>query len=294
MITKRDLANIESLFYLSAIHHHAGKRKASEALGISVDTFNKYIDNFENETGYNLLTTNSRGCTLTAEGRAMIKKVDAIKAILDGIYASGKISNPEELKGKVTFCTTIGVNAYFMPHDLSEFFDIYPQIHLVSNSANEASEIQSMDFDVGITYDELPGNDVVVVYSKTVNCGLFASSEYLAKYGYPANVKDLQENHRIINKLNSESYIKPWKEIIKQAKYISYTTNNTFSVVESVKRGVGISMIPMGFTREGLVCLDNIACNSTFTFYLFARRNTKDIPRVRAVIDFYKGLMDRM
>lgn len=283
---------MESLFLLAAIEKYEGKRKASMALSTSVDTINKYIENFEEELGSKLLSTSSRGSMLTSTGLKLIKKVNKIKEILDSIYS--EVPTSDDVGGDVRVCTTLGINAYFMPNDLGAFFDEFPNIHLITGTFNKPSELKDVEYDIGITYDELPSNDVVLIHTTEVECGLFASSEYLAQYGYPKDVNDMLENYRIVNREGSQSYIKEWKEMIKRAKHICYTSNNNFSIVEVIKKGAGIGLIPMGFTKEGLVCLDNIKCDVKYKFYLFAKRASKDIPRVRNVIDYYRDLLNRM
>ena len=74
MISKKDIANLESILLLRAVEQHAGKRKASEALNTSVDTINKYLDNLEQELGVKLLSTSSRGSNLTNVARRIADK----------------------------------------------------------------------------------------------------------------------------------------------------------------------------------------------------------------------------
>ena len=52
--------------------------------------------------------------------------------------------------------------------------------------------------------------------------------------------------------------------------------------------------MPMRFAKEGFVCLDNLKCEKSPTIYLVAHKKSKDISRVRAVINFYKKLIDEM
>lgn len=99
MISKKDIANLESILLLRAVEQHAGKRKASEALNTSVDTINKYLDNLEQELGVKLLSTSSRGSNLTNVARRIADKAGKVKEILDDIY-SIRHEN-KEVKGEV-------------------------------------------------------------------------------------------------------------------------------------------------------------------------------------------------
>ena len=82
MISKKDMANLESVLLLRAVEQHSGKRKASEALGTSVDTINKYLDNLGHDLGVKLLSTSGRGSNLTNVARRIADKAGRIKEIL--------------------------------------------------------------------------------------------------------------------------------------------------------------------------------------------------------------------
>lgn len=56
---------IDAFYMVAAIHKHGGKRKAAEAMGLSVDTLNKYVEELEGELGIRLLIINRKGCSLT-------------------------------------------------------------------------------------------------------------------------------------------------------------------------------------------------------------------------------------
>ena len=75
---------------------------------------------------------------------------------------------------------------------------------------------------------------------------------------------------------------------------VSSGTTSHNSLVALVHAGLGIAVLPLFYKREGLVCLDNLSCESSLKFYLCAHKNVKDIPRVRAVINFYTAMLDKI
>lgn len=294
MFNKKDLMNLESLFMLSAIAQHKGKRKASNAFNTSVDTINKYIDSLEQDLGIKLLTSNGRGSVLTPPGHHLLESARKIKGILSDIY---NITPPNgELKGEVR----VGVNIRANPNlflnnskdNLGDFYDMYPDINIASVTTNDIPNMNEQSLDVGLAYDVPVNNDVVVINHVWVKHGLFASPEYLVKYGYPVDMDDLLENHRILTFSEAAIRMKGWKELLKRAKHICYTSNNGFAVIEGVRKGVGITQLPLNMKDEGLVCLDNLDYNVGIDFYPFAHKKRKDIPRVRAVINYYRAMLD--
>lgn len=279
---------------LSAIAQHKGKRKASHAFNTSVDTINKYIDSLEQDLGIKLLTSNGRGSVLTPPGYHLLESARKIRGILNDIY---NVTPPSsELKGEVR----VGVNIRANPNlflnnsrdNLGDFFDMHPDISITSVTTFDVPNMNELSLDVGLAYDVPVNNDVVVINQVWVKHGLFASPEYLASYGYPVDMEDMLENHRILTYNETTVRMKGWRDMLKHTKHICYTSNNSFALIDAVRKGVGIALLPLHMKDEGLVCLDNLDCNFGIDFYLFAHKKKKDIPRVRAVINYYRNMLD--
>lgn len=280
MITKRDINTIESLLLFMAVTQHSNKRKASEALNTSVDTINKYIDNLEQDLSLKLLYSDSRGTNLTENGRKILASAEQITDIIHSMY-SATIENTDALSdcsGKVRVAMSLGINANLRPGYVRDFFDRYPDISVISTVTPEAPKLDDMTYDIALTNRKPTSPNVVVIREIKVEYGFFASPEYLDAHGYPIDFDEMIAAHRILTTADS-------------ADYISGSHN---SLVALVHAGLGIAALPLFYKREGLVCLDNLFCESSLKFYLCAHKNVKDIPRVRAVINFYTAMLDKI
>ena len=60
--------------------------------------------------------------------------------------------------------------------------------------------------------------------------------------------------------------------------------------------GGGIGVMPYYFNKieKNLICLDNIECKITNTLYLTSPKNRKDVPKVKAIINYYKDLISNL
>lgn len=294
MATKKDMMNVESLFILSTIAKSSGKRQASKEYSISVDTINKYIENLETELGYKVLASNGRGSVITTRAFGLLEKVAKIENILNDIYSS--TDDKKDVTGVVHIGMPLMVSSNLLPKDLASFFDRYPEIRLISMSVldNASTESRISNVDIAIVTDIPSNSDLVVLFSKKIECGFFASPEYLSRYGYPLDLDDMIKNHRLVYKVDSSHSIPMWNNVIKKARYMCYGSNSTFALSEVIRYGGGIGIMPLRFKDEGLVCLDNIKCDTNVNFHLVAHKNTKDIPRIRTVINYYKDLLSAM
>ena len=293
-MNKKDVMNIEGLFILSAIARNSGKRQASKEYNTSVDTINKYIDNLENELGFKVLASNGRGSVLTPRAEGLVKKVDQISEILKSIYASSVDRN--DVAGEVRVGTSFMISSNLSLRNISDFADKYPNIVLsfITSGPGESNESIISNFDIALTAIEPTNSELVIIDSKKINCGFFASRDYLSHYGYPVDLEDMLQNYRILHKEGLEKHISVWADVIKRAKKVCYTSNSPFLLIDALRQGLGISVLPLRLKEEGLVCLDNIRCESCVTVYLVAHKNTKDMPRIRAVLNYYKDLLAEM
>lgn len=288
--------HLESLLYLLAVTEYSGKRKASEALSSSVDTINKYIDSLEKDLSQKLLYSDGRGCNLTEKGRKLTERAKQIKEILKDIYKKTEEIHAEnaELIGDVHLGIAANVNSNLFVKDLKGFFERYPEIKLTQTVTLGSPRLDDMVYDIGISNEKPLSSDVVVMAHKEVNTGFFASPSYLDKHGYPLNFDDMLQNHVLVCRPSCTTCDKNCKGLLKKAKYVSFRSNSPYALHDCVEDGMGISLLPLCYKNSGLVCLDNIHSASKINYYLFSHKNVKDIPRVRAVINFYKNIIDEM
>ncbi len=289
---KKNFISLQALLILSEIDKCGGLNKTADNLGISLDTIKKYIASLESELGYELLICNGRGTSLTIRSKNLIKHAQSIEKIFNTIYMTENLD--KNLKGDVLVSMPLSVSTNLFPQNIDNFFEQYPDINLITRTYMDNSDFSTMDADIGMTFIPPANDNAVILYQKKVECGYFAAPEYLAKHGYPKDFKDMLENHWIVTRVQLQNFLSEWKNVVKTAKHIRYVTNSTFAATEIVRNGGGIAIMPLRFSKEGLVCLDNFKCEKSPTIYLVASQKSKDIPRVRTVINFYKKLMDNM
>lgn len=291
MATKKDIMNLESMFMLAEIERSSGKRQASKQYNVSVDTLNKYLDNLESELGFKLLSSSGRGSVLTPRAEELMAKISQIEAVLHEIYSLK--SDRKDISGEVVIGMPLIVSSNLQPLDMPSFFDRYPGIRFKSQISldSETTEARISNVDIAIVAVKPTNPDLVIVASKEIECGLFASPEYLSRYGYPLDIEDMLKNHRIVHKIGMETWIPEWNNMVKKTHCISYISSSPYTQIEAVRNSGGISVLPLRYKEEGLVCLDNIKLETTLTFYLVAHKQSKDIPKIRAVLDYYKELI---
>ncbi len=290
MISKKDIAKLDGLLYLYALSKTSSKREVADKLGTSVDTVNKYLADLEAEMNTFLLVSNGRGTVITPEGERLLDMAgDIVKSLRSlGDFAENAVS----YKGIVRLGMPDSIADYLGSDKLFEFFEKYPGIHVENRVGAKLPDMNALEADICLDYEPPSDSDLVLIRSKSVPCGLFASGKYLDKYGYPKNMEDLLENHRICDKFNHELYVDGWKDILDRAKHVIYRTNSIFSHRSVLEKGSGIGICPLAYGRENLVPVLKKEFGFDVRIYMMAHKDTKDMPRIRVVLDYLKDTLD--
>ncbi len=291
MLNKKDLANLEGLFMLYAVKTNDGKVMAAKNMNTSIDTLNKYIDILERELGSPLITVNDRRCSLTDFGE---KAFSIAEQIINNLKQVSYLKEREKaVKGEVRIACDRCIKNILSFNCLENFLNKYSDISLSIDACDSLQNIKENKYDLYLSYN-LPSNkNLVVLSSKDSPCGFFSSSEYLTHHSAPKNLEDILLHHRLI--LN-----RCWLEHIQnQINYSFYPakglclTNSHLIVSDIVNANGGIGILPLKLAQKfpNLVFLSQIDCNLCAKAYLISHKETKDIPRIRVVIDYYKNLL---
>lgn len=290
----KDINLLQAICYLQIIEKYAGKKQAAQRFGVSIDTLNKYIDNLEQELGYKVLSSNVRGSFLTPRGKELLKKSAIIESVLDDVKSNAE--EGKEIAGEVRVAiSSIAASALFSK-DLVSFQEQYPQIKLLHLIRNEDGQnaVPFSDVDIAISLSLPTDSDSVVICSKKIEFGFFAAPQYISKYGCPQNMEDLIANHQIVNKIGYEKYIEGWADVLKKAKSNNFATNVSYYMYEVLKNGLGIGIMPLRFKQEGMFYLEHLPCESNISLHLITHLGCKDIPKNRAVLNYYKDLLQEL
>lgn len=289
MITKKEIAKLEGLAYLYAVSKAKSKKEVAEKLGTSVDTVTKYIAELEAELKTRFLMSNGRGTVITPEGRRILGVADdIIKAIRSlGDYEE----NAMAYRGIVRLGLTDSISEYLQVENLSGFLQKYPDIHVEAYIGNNLPDMNSLEIDICVAYEVPDGDNLVVVASHELKCGLFASPEYLKNYGHPKNMEDLTKNHRLCYKTYGKVYLNGWKDILEKAEHVVYQTNSVHSLRGAMEAGICIGICPFSYRSKNLIHLSNLNFEFNLPIYLIAHKDTKDMPRIRVMIDYIRDLM---
>jgi DNA-binding transcriptional LysR family regulator len=171
---------------------------AAEALGVHRATVNRHVETLEGTFGAALFQRHARGYTLTDTGHDMLEvagRADEMFADLAG-RSRGKAG---QLSGALVVTALAGVAPLVMPA-IRRFHRDHPQIRLKFVAGAQLARLEHGEAHVAIRAGQRPEvPDYVVTPFRRLRFGLYASQEYVARYGRPD--ADRLEGHPFVGAL---------------------------------------------------------------------------------------------
>ena len=288
---KRSILRIRELLCLSEAIKYGSISKAAQKNNMKQANLSYQIKMLEDELGENLLERVYNGVRISEAGR----DVYALACDLENIINKSRNLNIKAFKvsGDIRLWTSDGLGIGYISDCFSEFYTKYPKVNIEVFCSLDMPKPEQ--FDMAVLYEKPKDTSLKIIAEYNLKFGIFASKFYLSQFGFPKNIKEIQENHRICTKLNYANIWEKWENVIKNAKNISASTNSSAMLLHLIKDGIGIGILPIGIASNdsSLVrVLNKFTLNHKC--WLVVREEVKDIDKIKALTSFIKGASDKL
>ena len=288
---KRSILRIRELLCLSEAIKYGSISKAAQKNNMKQANLSYQIKMLEDELGENLLERVYNGVRISEAGR----DVYALACDLENIINKSRNLNIKAFKvsGDIRLWTSDGLGISYISDCFSEFYTKYPKVNIEVFCSLDMPKPEQ--FDMAVLYEKPKDTSLKIIAEYNLKFGIFASKFYLSQFGFPKNIKEIQENHRICTKLNYANIWEKWENVIKNAKNISASTNSSAMLLHLIKDGIGIGILPIGISSNdsSLVrVLNKFTLNHKC--WLVVREEVKDIDKIKALTSFIKGASDKL
>lgn len=183
--------------------------RASQNLNISQSALSRQVQLLEHLLKVQLFNRVPRGLVLTKQGEILFEKVKEMYSSLEAAKTSIQEESTEPC-GNLKVATTVALASIWLVETIPGFLEAYPNIDLDIIGHDEQLDVKAREADVSIRPFIEGQPDLVQEYLFSCFLQLYASPEYLKKFGVPKTVKDL-DNHQIIT--FGESTIRPYTDV---------------------------------------------------------------------------------
>jgi len=278
---------LRKILSFTAVSKEGNVSAAARKNGMKQSNLSGYIAELEAKLNTKLFQRYDRRMILTEAGKNIYEIGCSIEK---AIYKIDNYSlQDSSVSGAIRLWTSDGLAAGYLSSCLPGFYSHYPDVKIEIICSIKSPEIL-YDADLAVVYEEPVHPDAVVLFKHNLKFGLFASMKYLSQFGYPKDISDIQENHRLCVRSNYKEVWEEWRQLVEGCNNVAAETNSSSMLMQLTKDGIGIALHPMsiGLKEENLVYLDKIKFGVSHPFWIISHRDAKDQKKIRALINYIK------
>ena len=267
--------------------------RAGEDLGLSQSAVSRQISALERELKAPLFHRHARGLILTEQGDLLFRAARDMKMRLETTRAR-LVETSERPTGELKVTTTVGLGSFWLTQRVAEFLDQYPDVRVQLILTNEELDLAMREADVALRLRRPAQPDLIQRRLFTVHFHVYASTEYVKRFGEPKSVDDL-DNHRIISFGGNEPshllavhWLSQAGRDPGQPRPNHFVVNNIMALQSAVRTGAGIAVLP-DYAVDGDARLIQILRDAempSLDSYLVYAEEMRSVARVQAFRDF--------
>ncbi len=252
--------------------------QATETLHLSQSAISRQISALESEVGVPLFHRHPRGLLLTEQGEILFKAAEEVTDRLDS--ATSKLTDFRGTpKGPLRITTTVGLGSAWLAIRLHEFIDLHPDIQIELILDNTELDLGMRQADCAIRLRQPQQPDLIQRKLFTVHFHIYATQEYIDRFGTPATTDDLANHRLIVWGENTPNYLSQVNWMLTadmphgKLRTPVLKINSILAIKRAVLRGAGLALLPDYSVEEDtalIPVMTNINVPSFDTYFAYS------------------------
>ena len=261
---------------------------AARSLGESTPTVSRRINDLERELGTKLFERSKRGVTLTAAGKRLFVLANQMQGLVETVGDQVAIAD-SVISGAVKIIAGDGLGPHWLARLMPEFHRRIPNVQIDLEIGAATDEVAHRLADLAITFEQPNDPEIISTRLGTLHYMCFASPQYIARHGQPANLFDFQ-SHKLLMHTGYVHQVERWSKNIKELKdFIDYSviTNSGTALINLALNGGGVAIVPsyIAESEPGLMPLQMPAL-APIDFWLTYTERVRRNPAGMAAIEW--------
>jgi DNA-binding transcriptional LysR family regulator len=265
---------------------------AGHELSLSQSAVSRQISALEDDLRIPLFHRHARGLILTEQGEVLYRTAHEVFSKLEAARTR-LMDSREKPSGELKITTTVGLGSVWLTPHLKEFMELYPDIQVTLLLEDEELDLSMREADVAIRLRRPTQPDLIQRKLFTVHHHVYASLDYVKKYGIPKSVEDL-DKHKILIFGPVAPYLTNlnWLETVGRtsgdSRPVALRVNNAYGLRRAVQSGAGIATLAdyIVAADTAIVQVDLPTEAPNFDTYFVYPEELKDTKRVTVFRDF--------
>lgn len=269
--------------------------QAAQQTKMSLAMASKLVAQLEQHLNVRLLHRTTRKITPTEAGLLFYQR--CLPILNDLQEAESSVADiSSNLQGKLSISLPMDFGSRFIAPYLHRFHQTYPHIQLHLDFTDRRVDVVAEGYDLVLRIGKLEDSSIVAKRLAQTHHLLVASPNYLAKYGTPENLNDLEQHHCLIYENQLSWQFQYEHQVVRFKPRGNIYSNNGYTLVQMAKSGLGIINIPKFLVNDELVSGELVHILPDFhqapldINVLYPHRRYLS-PKVRAAMAFFAELM---
>ncbi len=290
-LMKQKQLNWEDARYLLAVARAGQLGRAAEALGVSVMTLSRHLNQLQHRVGTSLLTRHSKGMQLTNEGSRLVEYLERAEAEIDAASSIFE-SHGRSVSGTVRIAAPEGFALKVLTPNLGRLLQEHPDLNIEIVPQTPGFSLSRREADIAVMVGRPSEGQLRSESLGTYALGLYASESYIADHGIPKTIDELL-THRLIGYVEDLLF----SDRLNIANQISSGWQSNIAIyspigqVEAVRSGLGVGVLHDFLLEDGeelIAILPELQLSREF--FLVSHPTTERIPRIHAALAFMRTL----
>lgn len=219
---------------------------AAQDVGIPRSTATQIIKQLEARLGVRLLQRTTRTVSPTLDGEAYYRRC---MAIIDDVEDAEGAFGGAKPKGMLRIEVQGTLARHFLMPGIPDFFSQYPEIEISMSESDRYVDIVREGVDCVLRFGALPDSDMVARRVGLLNRMTYASPDYIARYGMPADFGALSSHQMVGLRRLSTGALEPLQfEVDNTVKQLvlraPMSVTGPESYILSARLGLGLVQMP--------------------------------------------------
>ncbi|MEH7838450.1 LysR family transcriptional regulator [Rhizobium laguerreae] len=265
---------------------------ASKRLGLNHATLSRRLTSLEEALKTRLFIRRTNGCELTAEGEVFLASAERMETEM--LAAQASLGHTDTaIAGTVRVGAPDGFGVSFLAPRMGRLIERHPALKIQLVPVPRSFSLSQREADIAITLERPDQGRLVSSKLTDYTLGLYASRNYLASQGAPADI-DALKGHRRIGYVEDLIFTASlnFSGAVMRSWDAGFEISTAIGQTEAVRTGAGIGILHDYIARqypELQRVLPEVSIRRAYwtTYHETAR----DLLRVRSVADFLQELV---
>ena len=263
---------------------------AARLIGVEHSTVARRIQALEQNLGTQLFKREATGYELTAEGAALVPRVEQME---QSFLQIDKPHNP--LQGRIRIGAPEGFGTAFLARLLAEFSQHYPLLTIDLIPVPRMIKLSHREADIVISIDRPKSGPYIITRLSNYSLRLYGSTSYLLQNPKINRLEDLTQ-HRFIDYIDDLVYSSALYCLERLPLQLTacFRSNSILAQQIAVSAGAGLAILPRFIAKDKPELEEVLSekVNFTHTFWMLTLVDLQHEPKIKLVWDFLRKQAD--